>query len=107
LGHDEDFPLSLVFGHSDHRYSDPWYYGVSKGMGFAQIFRPSDNIRITQSPSGGGQGNPAWDFQFIVENYQVGKRYQMVMRAVYQPIKPQAKFLETVRSHYQALQMIK
>jgi hypothetical protein len=107
LKHDEDFPLSLVFGNSDHRYSHPWYYGVSNGMGFAQIFRRSDNIRITQSPSGGGQGNPAWDFQFIVENYQVDKRYQMIMRAVYQPIKPQAKFLEVVRSHYQVLQTLK
>ncbi|MBT6848777.1 MAG: hypothetical protein HOA14_15280 [Planctomycetaceae bacterium] len=107
LEHDKDFPLSLVFGHSDHRYSDPWYYGVSNGMGFAQIFRRSDNIRITQSPSGGGQGNPAWDFQFIVDNYQVGKRYQMVMRIVYQPIEPRTKFLETVRSHYQALQTLK
>jgi hypothetical protein len=107
LKHDEDFPLSLVFGNSDHRYSHPWYYGVSNGMGFAQIFRRSDNIRITQSPSGGGQGNPAWDFQFIVENYQVDKRYQMIMRAVYQPIKPEAKFLEAVRSHYQVLQTLK
>jgi hypothetical protein len=107
LQHDKNFPLSLVFGHSDHRYSAPWYYGVSNGMGFAQIFRRSDNIRITQSPSGGGPGNPAWDFQFIVEDYQVDQRYQMMMRAVYQPIKPQAKFLETVRSHFQALQTLK
>ena len=107
LQHDETFPLSLVFGHSEHRYSDPWFYGVSNGMGFAQIFRTNDNIRITQSPSGGGQGNPAWDFQFIVENYQIGKRYQMIMRAVYQPIKSRWKFLKTIRSHYQALQTLK
>jgi hypothetical protein len=80
--HDADFPMLLVFNLSKWRYREPWYYGVSQGVALVQMFRPVDAIRLTQSPSGGGQGNPAWDFQFYIDNYQVGQRYQMVMRAM-------------------------
>ena len=72
--HDKDFPLTLVFNLSKWRYSEPWYYGVSGDVAFAQIFRPKDKIRLTQSPSGGGGGNPAWDFQFFIADYKVGQR---------------------------------
>ena len=40
--YDEDFPLSLVFNRSNHRFSDPWYFGVSYEMAFMMIFRPQD-----------------------------------------------------------------
>ena len=85
--HDDDFPLTLVYNRSKHRYAQPWYYGVNHDMAFVQIFRPQDQIRLTQSPSGGGQGNPAWDFQFLIDDYEVNKCYQMVMRAMYVPYK--------------------
>jgi hypothetical protein len=85
LKHDDEFPLTLVYNLSNHRYAEPWYFGVSRGMAFAQVFRPRDEIRLCQSPSGGGAGCPAWDFQFVIPNYKVGQRYQMVMRAVYTP----------------------
>jgi hypothetical protein len=80
--HDREFPLSLVFNLSKWRYAEPWYYGVSGDVAFAQVFRPKDKVRLSQSPTGGGKGNPAWDFQFFLEDYKVGQRYQMVMRAV-------------------------
>jgi hypothetical protein len=83
--HDAQFPLSLVFNHSRYRYSEPWYYGVSHGMALVFIFRPGDRVRLTQSPSGGGRGNPAWDFQYFIGDYEVGARYRMVMRAMYVP----------------------
>jgi hypothetical protein len=105
--HDPKFPLTLVFNKSRHRYSEPWYYGVSHGMGFAQVFREKDSIRLTQSPSGGGRGNPAWDFQYFIPGYKVGQRYQMVMRAIYHPMEPKAEFLKTVRQQYLALQKIR
>ena len=40
FAHDDDFPLSLVFNRSEHRYQSPWYYGLSHGMAYAQVFRP-------------------------------------------------------------------
>lgn len=83
---DADFPLSLVFNRSNHRYSEPWYYGISHGMAWLQVFRRSDGVRITQSPSGGGGGNPAWDFQYLIEDYNPGHLYQFVMRGVYCPV---------------------
>ncbi len=101
--HDADFPLSLVFGHSKHRFHEPWYYGVSHGMGFAQIFREADHMRLTQSPSGGGKGNPAWDFQYFIPEYKVGKTYRFVMRAVYHPIDKQSEFLDRIEKEYSEL----
>jgi hypothetical protein len=79
--HEESFPLTLAFNRSKHSYAEPWYYGVSHGLALIQMFRPQDKIHLTQSPSGGGDGNPAWDFQFFIPDYEVGQLYRMVMRA--------------------------
>ncbi|MCA8982371.1 MAG: hypothetical protein KDA76_01310 [Planctomycetaceae bacterium] len=83
--HDPKFPLTLVFNRSGYRYAEPWYYGVSHGMAYVQMFRPGDQVWLTQSPSGGGKGNPAWDFQFFIRDYEVGRCYRLVMRAAYIP----------------------
>lgn len=103
LRHDTDFPLTLVFGMSDLRYTQPWYFGISHGMALVQMFRPQDEIRISQSPSGGGRGNPAWDFQFIIPNYRVGQRYQFVMRAAYLPFESPEHVASATRRHRQIL----
>lgn len=102
--HDVDFPLSLVFNFSDHRYREPWYYGVSHGMALVQMFRPRDRVRLSQSPSGGGQGNPAWDFQWFIPDYEIGKRYQFVMRAMYLPFESAEQVTKSTAEHRAALQ---
>jgi hypothetical protein len=102
--HEKDFPLTLVFNRSHYRFSEPWYFGVSHGMAFVLIFRPRDAIRMSQSPSGGGRGNPAWDFQFFVPSYQLDRRYQMVMRAMYVPYESAEQVERLSRPHRRALE---
>jgi len=97
--HDPNFPLSLVFNLSNYRYSEPWYYGVSHGMAFVQMFRPSDEVRLSQSPSGGGQGNPAWDFQWFIPRYEVDRAYRFVMRAAYLPFTSQGRIVKATVPH--------
>jgi hypothetical protein len=82
---DPDLPIVLVSGLSSYEYLYPFYYGVSHGKVFIMMFeRPDrDEVRFAQSPSGGGEGNPAWDFIFIKRGYRVGETFQFRMRAVY------------------------
>ncbi|HUT95459.1 MAG TPA: hypothetical protein VMY37_38750 [Thermoguttaceae bacterium] len=103
FAHDPKFPLTLVFNRSDYRYAEPWYYGVSHGMALVFAFRPKDQVRMSQSPSGGGEGNPAWDFQYLIPDYEVGRRYQMVMRAMYVPYESAEEIEAAVKPHRQAL----
>ncbi|MFN0102410.1 MAG: hypothetical protein ACKV2U_10020 [Bryobacteraceae bacterium] len=101
--HDNPFPLTLVHSLSNHRYAEPWYFGVSHGLAFVQMFRKKDQVRITQSPSGGGAGNPAWDFQFYVPAYEANRIYQFVMRAAYLPFRNQEQIEKATRKHRAAL----
>jgi hypothetical protein len=103
FAHDADFALTLVFHDSPYRYSEPWYYGVSHGMAMVFMFRPKDQVRFSQSPSGAGKGNPAWDFQYFIADYQVGHRYQMVMRAMYVPYESPEQIERASRPHREAL----
>ena len=101
--HDEEFPLTLVFNFSDYRYDEPWYYGVSHGMALVLMFRERDEVRLSQSPSGGGRGNPAWDFQWFVPEYEVGQRYRFVMRAMYLPFESRQQIIRATSHHRAAL----
>jgi hypothetical protein len=101
--HDAEFPLTLAFNRSKYFFSEPWYFAVSRDMAFVQMFRPQDEIRLTQSPSGGGQGNPAWDFQWFIPDYEVGQLYRMVMRAQYFPFESPEQIQRVSRANRSAL----
>lgn len=100
-----DFPMHYMsFSYSKHLYTEPYYYGLSHGMALAMVFRKGDRIVMTQSPSGGGGGNPAWDFQFMIPDYKVGKAYGFVMRAIYTPFKGRDTLAKLCRRHVRELE---
>ena len=101
--HDPAFPLTLVFNRSKWRYAEPWYFGVNGGVALAQIFRPGDGVRLSQSPSGGGTGNPAWDFQMLIPDHEVGRRHQLVMRAALVPFESPEQVERATAVHRKAL----
>ena len=49
------------------------------------MFEPPEGgeVRFAQSPSGGGEGNPAWDFVLFKREYEVGQAFRFRMRLVY------------------------
>lgn len=100
---DVDFPLSLVNHPSQYVYTKPWYYGVSHSMALALVFRPRHQIWFAQSPSGGGNGNPAWDFQWFIPNYEIGEAYGFQMRAAYLPYESPQQIEMGTRTHRKAL----
>jgi len=102
--HDEGFPLTLVFNRSGYRYDAPWYFGVSHGIAYVQVFRPQDRILLAQSPSGGGEGNPAWDFQAFFQDSEVGRCYTLVMRALYLPFESAEQVRRAVEPHRRGLE---
>lgn len=82
---EKEFPLSLVANRSQYVYTIPEYYGIRDKLRFTQQFNAADHICFVQSPSGGGQGNPAWDFEWFIPNYVVGQAYGFTMGASYRP----------------------
>jgi len=78
-----NFNATLASHFSDYRYEQPFYYGRFHNMVLAYMFKPEKGIRFSQSPTGGGELNPAWDFQFIVPDFEVGQEYSFQARILY------------------------
>jgi hypothetical protein len=80
-----DFRASLANNYSDYRFSLPFYYGRFHNMALGYLFNSSEVIRLTQSPTGGGSTNPAWDFQWLIPKPVAEKMYSFKARIVYKP----------------------
>jgi len=78
-----NFNATLASHFSEYKYQKPFYYGRFHNMVLAFMFYPGEGIRFSQSPTGGGDVNPAWDFQFIVPDFEVGKEYSFQARVMY------------------------
>ncbi len=82
-----DFNATLANHFSDFRYDECFYYGRYRQMVLAYFFDASQIIRFSQSPTGGGQGNPAWDFQYLIPNFIPQEEYSFRARIMYKPFK--------------------
>ena len=80
-----NFKVTLASDFSDQLYEQPFYYGRFHNMVFAYMFDiPKEGvIRFSQSPTGGGELNPAWDFQFLVPDFKTKTPYEFSARLVY------------------------
>ena len=68
------------------RFSDPLYYGFFGSHQYILMFDRTDGIRFSHSPSGGGPPSAtetAWDWQFIIPQYEVAQEYGYRARMVY------------------------
>jgi hypothetical protein len=81
----DNFNATLANHFSGYRYAEPFYYGRFNGMVFIYMWDRSEGIRFSQSPTGGGKKNPAWDFQFIVPDPVAGTHYGFRSCLVYKP----------------------
>lgn len=76
---------------SRFRFDRPFFYGHFDDLVWLVMFDRSQGIRFTHSPSGGGANatlqttNPAWDFQFLIEQPQVLQEYGFRVRTVLRP----------------------
>lgn len=103
LKFDPRFSLTLANHPSPYVYVEPWYYGVSHGLAYVQMFRARDRIWFAQSPTGGGETNPAWDFQWFIPDVKVGEAYGLVMRAACIPYESREQVERATAEHRAAL----
>jgi hypothetical protein len=81
----DNFNASLANHFSGMRYSEPYFFGRFNEMVLAYLFDSNEVIRFSQSPTGGGELNPAWDFQYLIPSPELEKKYSFKARIVYKP----------------------
>ena len=64
------------------RWERPYYYGRWRDRVYAVLFKTEELLRFAMSPSGGGGGNPAWDFQILVPEVKVDREYCLRVRCL-------------------------
>jgi len=93
------------------RYGVPFFYGRHGDSVLIFVFEPDALIRFSHSPSGGGKTpagdgfNPAWDFQYLMDDYEVGRGYGFRMRLVCKPWKGRADVLAEARAFLSEFQV--
>lgn len=106
---DDDFEMTFDPNESDalyknlsrFRYDRPFFYGNFEDLMWQVMFDRPEGIRFTHSPSGGGRNdqrattNPAWDFQLVIPDPQVGEEYGFRVRTVLRPRSSRDELLRT------------
>lgn len=84
LPHEISFD-TLAYSYSELAFTRPFFFGRRRNMVFALMFEEGHDVRFTHSPSGGGEGNPAWDFQWVIHEPKVDEEHHLRARAIYKP----------------------
>jgi hypothetical protein len=85
----KDMRNALYRNLSPLRFDEPFYYGLFRKHLYLVMFDKTEGVRFTHSPSGGGVNkeaqttNPAWDFQYLIPQYEVNTEYSFRARVVY------------------------
>ncbi|MBM4004357.1 MAG: hypothetical protein FJ295_13905 [Planctomycetes bacterium] len=107
---DDDFVMSFPEGGrealfknlSRFRFDRPFFYGNFDDLIWLVMFDRASGIRFTHSPSGGGVNadlqttNPAWDFQFLIPEPEIGKDYRFRIRTALRPACSREEILREV-----------
>ena len=80
-----NFNATLASHFSDYNFKRPFFFGRFHNMALSFFFETEEVIRFSQSPTGGGQGCPAWDFQYLIPNPKMNKIYSFKARLMYKP----------------------
>lgn len=92
-----NFNVVLANHFSDLRFDKPYYFGRFHNMVLAYLFESDEVIRFSQSPDGGGPSNPAWDFQYIIPDFNPGQEYSFKVRMIYKPFDSEADIANEYR----------
>lgn len=98
---DPGFPLSLVTGRSQWKYDYPFYYGRrGEHVAIMMFKRPSKGgeIWFAQSPTGGGERNPAWDFILFQRDCEIGREFRFDIRLVVRPFRGREDVIQAYES---------
>lgn len=80
-----NFNARLANHFSEYRFTEPFFFGRYGDMMLGFMFDAAEVIRFSQSPTGGGRLNPAWDFQYLIASPREGRKYGFKARMVYKP----------------------
>jgi hypothetical protein len=98
-----DYRGALFRNPSPVRYDLPLCYGLFEEHVWLLMFDRTEGIRLAHNPYGGNHDairrttNPAWDFQYVIPGYEVGKEYGFRARAVFRPLCSREEILEEYR----------
>jgi hypothetical protein len=61
-------------------FTEPFFFGYWRDLVYAAMFASKERVWFTHSPTGGGQGCPAWDFLLFVPNHNPNTTYEFQAR---------------------------
>jgi hypothetical protein len=72
-------------GTSPAVFEKPVMFGRFRDMALAFFFDRGEGLRMAYCKDGGGDRNPAWDFAFLIPDYQPRRIYSRSLRLMFKP----------------------